>query len=69
MEFSTLHYGQVLHLSNNEELKNRIRNFEKTKKQIISAQYHILFNQRYMNGKIWLKTFLNTYFIKMYVTF
>ena len=47
MDFLTLNFGQLLHLLDNEELKNIIRNFEKQKKQIISAQYGILFNQIY----------------------
>ena len=38
MNFSTLNFGQLLHLLDNEELKNIIRNFEKKKKKIISAQ-------------------------------
>ena len=41
MDFLTLNFGQLLHLLDNE-LKNIIRNFEKQKKQIISAQYGIL---------------------------
>ena len=44
MDFLTLNFGKLLHLLDNE-LKNIIRNFEKQKKQIISAQYGILFNQ------------------------
>ena len=47
MDFLTLNFGQLLHLLDNE-LKNIIRNFEKQKKQIISAQYGILFNQTYI---------------------
>ena len=47
MDFLTLDSGQLLHLLDNE-LKNRIRNFEKQKKQIISAQYGILINQTYI---------------------
>ena len=31
-----------------DDLKNTIRNFEKQKKQIISAQYGTLFNQTYI---------------------
>ena len=41
----TQNFGKFLHLLDNEELKNRIRNFEKRKKEIIFAQYGILFNQ------------------------
>ena len=49
MDFLTLNFGQLLHLlDNNNELKNIIRNFEKQKKRIISAQYGILFNQTYI---------------------
>ena len=48
MDFLTLNFGQLLHLLNNEELKNKIRNFEKQKKQVISAKYGILFNQTYI---------------------
>ena len=44
MEFLTLNFGELLHLLDNE-LKNIIRNFKKQKKQIISAQYGILFNE------------------------
>ena len=48
MDFLTLNFGQLLHLLE-DELKNIIRNFEKQKKQIISAQYGILFNQTWNN--------------------
>ena len=44
MNFLTLNFGQLLQLLDNE-LKNIIRNFEKQRNQIISAQYGILFNQ------------------------
>ena len=44
MDFLTLNFGQLLYLLD-DELKNTIRNSEKQKKQIISAQYGILFNQ------------------------
>ena len=47
MDFLTLNFGQLLYLLD-DELKNTIRNFEKQKKQIISAQYGILFNQTYI---------------------
>ena len=55
MDFLTFNFGQLLYLLD-DELKNTIRNFEKQKKQIISAQYGILFNQNiyiyiYMNNK------------------
>ena len=42
-----LNFGQLLHLLDND-LKNIIRNFEKQKRQIISAQYGIFFNQTYI---------------------
>ena len=45
--FLTLNFGQLLYLLD-DELKNTIRNFEKQKKQIISAQYGKLFNQTYI---------------------
>ena len=53
MDFLTLNFGQLLHLLDNE-LKNIIRNFEKQKKQIISAQYGILFNQTCLNEELTL---------------
>ena len=52
MDFLTLNFGQLLHLLDNE-LKNIIRNFEKQKKQIISAQYSILFNQTCLNEELY----------------
>ena len=52
MDFLTLNFGQLLHIIDNE-LKNRITNFEKQKKQIISAQYSILFNQTCLNGELY----------------
>ena len=39
MNFSNLNFGQLVQILDNEELKNRIRNFEKQRKQTISAQY------------------------------
>ena len=47
MDFLTLNFDQLLYLLD-DELKNTMRNFEKQKKQIISAQYGILFNQTYI---------------------
>ena len=47
MDFLTLNFGQLLYLLD-DELKNTIRNFEKQKTQIISAQYGIVFNQTYI---------------------
>ena len=47
VDFLTLNFGQLLYLLD-DELKNTIRNFEKQKKQIISAQYGTLFNQTYI---------------------
>ena len=49
MDFLTIKFGQLLHLLDNELKKfNIIRNFEKQKKQIISAEYGILFNQTWI---------------------
>ena len=42
MDFSLLTFGELLHPLNGD-LKNQIRNFEKEKKQILSAKYGILF--------------------------
>ena len=44
MDFSLLTFGELLHPLNGD-LKNKIRNFEKQKKQILSAKYGLLFNQ------------------------
>ena len=60
MNFSILNFSQLLHLLDNEELKNRIKNFEKQKKQIISAQYGILFNQTCLNEELY-PTYYNIY--------
>ena len=60
MDFLTLNFGQLLHLLNNEELKNKIRNFEKQKKKVISAKYGILFNQTCLNEELY-PTFTNIY--------
>ena len=51
MNFLTLNLGQLLHLLDNE-LKNII-NFEKQKKQFISAQYGILFHQTCLNEELY----------------
>ena len=51
MDFFTLNFGKFLHLLDNE-LKNIIKNFVKQKKQIISAQYVILFNQTHTHTYI-----------------
>ena len=48
MDFLTLNFGQLLYLLD-DELKNTIRNFEKQKNQIISAQYGILFSPTCLN--------------------
>ena len=53
MNFSILNFGQRFHILDNEELKNRIRNFEKQKKQIISDQYRMLFNQTCLNEELY----------------
>ena len=47
MDFSLLTFGELLHPLNGD-LKNQTRNFEKQKKQILSAKYVILFNQTYI---------------------
>ena len=52
MDFLTLNFGQLLYLLD-DELKNTIRNLEKQKKQIISAQYGILFNQTCLNEELY----------------
>ena len=52
MDFLTLNFGQLLYLLD-DELKNTIRNIEKQKKQIISAQYGILFNQTCLNEELY----------------
>ena len=56
-----MNFGQLLHLLDNE-LKNIIRNFEKQRKQIISAQYGILFNQTCLNEEL-QPTYSNIYII------
>ena len=48
MDLSNLSFGQLLHLLDSDDLKNKIRNYEKQKKQIISAKYGIIFNQTYI---------------------
>ena len=47
MDFSLLTFGELLHPLNSD-LKNQIRNFEKQKKQILSAKNGTLFNQTYI---------------------
>ena len=54
MDFLTPNFGQLLYLLD-DELKNTIRNFEKQKKLIISAQYGILFNQTYIYIYVYLQ--------------
>ena len=44
MDFALLTFGELLQPLNGD-LKNKIRNFENNKKQILSAKYGILFNQ------------------------
>ena len=51
MDFSLLTFGELLHPLNGD-LKNQIRNFEKQKKQILSAKYGILFNQTCLNEEL-----------------
>ena len=48
MDFSLLTFDELFHLLNGD-LENQIRNFEKQKKQILSAKYGILFNQTCLN--------------------
>ena len=47
MDFALLTFGELLHPLNGD-LKNQIRNFEKQKKQILSAKSGVLFNQIYI---------------------
>ena len=47
MNFSLLTFGELLHPLNGD-LKNKIGNFKKHKKQILSAKYGIIFNQTYI---------------------
>ena len=51
MDFSLLTFGELLYPLNND-LKNKIRNFDKQKKQILSAKYGILFNQTCLNEEL-----------------
>ena len=53
-------FGQLFHLLDNE-LKNIIRNFKKQKKQIISAQYGILFNQTHTYYILWTNILVHVY--------
>ena len=59
MDFSLLTFGELLHPLN-VYLKNKIRNFEKHKKQILSAKYGILFNQTCLNEEL-QPTYTNIY--------
>ena len=49
MDFLTLNFDQLLHLLDNE----LIRNFEKQKNKIISAQYGIPFNHLTIHHKFY----------------
>ena len=60
MDLSNLSFGQLLHLLDSDDLKNKIRNYEKQKKQIISAKYGIIFNQTCLNEGLY-PTFTNIY--------
>ena len=51
MDFSLLTFSELLYPLNND-LKNQIRNFEKQKRQILSAKYGILFNQTCLNEEL-----------------
>ena len=51
MDFSLLTFGELLYPLN-FVLKNKIRNFEKYKKQILSAKYGILFNRTCLNEEL-----------------
>ena len=62
--FFTLNFGQLLHLLDNEQ-KNIIRNFEKQKKQIISAQYGIFLNYIYIY--IYIYIHIHTYIYMMLI--
>ena len=46
MDFSLLTFGELLHPLNGD-LRNKIRNFEKQKKQSLSVKYGILLNHIY----------------------
>ena len=45
MSFNDLNFCQLLHLLNNDELKNKITFLEKQHKQILSAKSRKTFNQ------------------------
>ena len=57
--FFSLTFGELLHPLNGD-LKNQIRNFEKQKKQILSAKCGILFNQTCLNEELH-PTYTNIY--------
>ena len=59
MDFSLLTFGELLHPLNGH-LKNQIRNFEKQKKQILSAKYGILFHKTCLNEELH-PTYTNIY--------
>ena len=64
MDFSLLTFGELLHPLNGD-LKNQIRNFEKQKKQILSAKCGILFNQTSLNEELH-PTFIYIYIYIIY---
>ena len=69
MDFSLLTFGDLLHPLNGD-LKNQIRNFEKQKKQIVSAKYGILFNRTFLNEELHpTYTYIYICFIKNYAIF
>ena len=51
MDYSLLTFGELLHPLNGD-LKNKIRNFEKHIKNILSAKYGILFHQTCLNEEL-----------------
>ena len=57
MDFSLLTFGELLHPLNGD-LKNQRRNFEKQKKQILSAKYDIIFNQTYIYIHIYIYIYI-----------
>ena len=67
MDFLTLNFGQLLHLLDNE-LKNIIRNIKNQKKEFISAQYGILFNQTCLNEELYsAHIYIYTLYVWVYI--
>ena len=48
MSLNGLNFGELLHLLNNDKLKNIIRLLENQHKQIFAAKSGITFNQTYL---------------------